>query len=97
VSGREGTYRANTSKIFCFHDESTNDFKATDVIEQEILVNSEQPVRRSQYQTPFSLREEMKAQVENMLDKGIIRPGNSAWSTPALLVTKRSLDGKPKY
>jgi hypothetical protein len=39
----------------------------------------------------------MKIQVENMLDKGIIRTSNSAWSTPAVLVPKRSLDGKPKY
>jgi hypothetical protein len=32
-----------------------------------------------------------------MVDKGIIRPSNSAWSAPAILVPKRSLDGKPKY
>ena len=44
-----------------------------------------------------TLREEMKTQVENMLQKGVIRECNSPWSAPALLVPKRSTDGKPKF
>jgi hypothetical protein len=39
----------------------------------------------------------MKAQVEDMLRKGVIRESNSPWSAPAILVPKKSLDGKPKY
>jgi hypothetical protein len=39
----------------------------------------------------------MKAQVEKMLDKGVIRPSNSPWSAPAILVPKKSLDERPKY
>jgi len=38
----------------------------------------------------------MKTQVEKMLQKGVIRESNSPWSAPALLVPKRSTDGKPK-
>ena len=39
----------------------------------------------------------MQTQVENMLDKGVIRPSNSPWSAPAILVPKNSADDTPKY
>ena len=50
-----------------FHDEETNDFKGTNIVEHEILVGDARPIRRPQYCTPFALRDDMKAQVENML------------------------------
>jgi len=39
----------------------------------------------------------MQTQIENMLDKDVIRPSNSPWSAPAILVPKKSADGTPKY
>jgi len=40
----------------------------------------------------------MKAQVENMLQKGVIRENNSPWAVPAILVPKkRGPDGKQKF
>ena len=51
-----------------FHDEETNDFKGTNIIEHEILVGDARPIRRPQYRTPFALRDEMKAQVENVTE-----------------------------
>jgi len=80
-----------------FHDEDTNDFKCTDVMEHQILVGDTPPIRRPQYRTPYALRQEMEAQVENMLDKGIIRASSSPWSAPAVLVPKKTADGKQKY
>jgi hypothetical protein len=38
----------------------------------------------------------MKAQVEDMLRKGVIMPSNSPWAAAAIRVPK-SPDGKPKY
>jgi hypothetical protein len=32
-----------------------------------------------------------------MLNKGVIEESNSPWNAPAILVPKKSLDGKPKY
>jgi len=80
-----------------FHDEEINDFKSTDVIEHQILLEDNKPIRRPQYKTPFALKEEMKAQVENMLAKGVIRESSSPWSAPAILVPKKGPDGRPKY
>ena len=80
-----------------FHDEDTNDFKCTDVMEHQILVGDTPPIRRPQYRTPYALRHEMEAQVENMLDKGIIRASSSPWSAPAILVPKKTADGKQRY
>jgi len=80
-----------------FHDEESNDFKETKVIEHQIIVGDTAPIRRPPYRTPYALREEMQNQVQKMLDKEVIRPSNSPWSAPAILVPKKSLDGKPKY
>ena len=67
------------------------------MIEHQILVDNARPIRKTQYGVPYSLREEMKTQVENMLQKGVIRESNSPWSAPALLVPKSSIDWKPKF
>ena len=40
-----------------FHDEDTNDFKSTDVIEHQILLEDNKPIRRPQYKTPFALKD----------------------------------------
>jgi hypothetical protein len=39
----------------------------------------------------------MENQVENMLKKEVIEDSNSPWNAPAILVPKKSLDGRPKY
>ena len=55
------------------HDEESNEFKGTNVIEHEIPVNNTRPIRRPQYRTPFALREEMRKQVLKRLDQAVIR------------------------
>jgi hypothetical protein len=39
-----------------FHDEETNDFKCTDVIEHPILVGDARPIWRPEFRTPYALR-----------------------------------------
>jgi len=80
-----------------FHDEESNDFKETKAIEHEILVGDAKPIRRPLYRTPYALREEMQTQVQNMLNKDIIRPSSTPCSASAILFPKKSQDGKPKF
>ena len=42
----------------------THDFKGTDIIEHQIIVDNVSPIRRPQYRTPYALREEMKSPIE---------------------------------
>jgi hypothetical protein len=44
------------------------------------------------HKVPFSLRNEMKNQIQDMLDKGIIEELTTPWSVPGIFVPK-----KPKY
>ena len=39
----------------------------------------------------------MNKQVQKMLDKGVIIPSHSPWSSPVVLVPKKSESGIPKY
>jgi hypothetical protein len=39
----------------------------------------------------------MEIEVKDMFKRGLIEPSQSPWGAPALLVPKKSLDGKPKY
>lgn len=55
------------------------------------------PVYVKQYRLPFSQRDEVEKQVKNMLSDGIIEPAKSEWSSPVLLVPKKSDDLSKKW
>jgi hypothetical protein len=80
-----------------FHDDEMNDFRSTDVVEHKIVVADLTPIRRPQYRTPFALREEKESQVNDMLQKGVIRKSHSPWSALAILIPKKSLDRRTKF
>jgi hypothetical protein len=79
------------------HVEGSNDFKGTDLIEHRIITGDAKPIRKAPYQVLFALKKEMENQVQEMLKKGVTEESNSPWSAPAILVPKKSLDGRPKY
>jgi hypothetical protein len=56
-----------------FYDEDQNDFKGTDLIEHRIITGDAAPIRKTPYRVPYALRDEMKSQIRDMLDKGVIR------------------------
>lgn len=71
----------------------------TNLYEQSIhLKNNVSPVYRKQYRIPFSQRDELDKQINQMLESGIIEKTNSEWSSPLLLVPKKSnRDGKKQW
>jgi hypothetical protein len=60
-----------------FHQEGSNDFKGTDLVERTIGTGDAKPIRKAPYRVPFALRQEMENQVNDMLAKGIIQESAS--------------------
>jgi len=80
----------------CYVDEN-GEFQGTDLVEHRIITGNARPIRKAPYRVPFALRDEMESHVQDMLHKGVIEPSSSPWTAPAILVPKKSADGKPKY
>jgi hypothetical protein len=59
--------------LHVFHGEVESDFRGTDVIEHRIITDDATRIRKSPYRVPYALRDDMKSQVKDMLDKGVIR------------------------
>lgn len=57
---------------------------------QKIHLKDEMPVFVRQYRLPHLHKEEIKRQVEDLLSKGIIRPSDSDYNNPNLLVPKKN-------
>jgi len=55
------------------------------------------PINKIPYKVPFALKDEMKKQLDEMIQRGVITPSYSEWAAPVVLVKKKSLDGTPKY
>jgi hypothetical protein len=80
-----------------FHKEGSNEFKGTDLVEPRIVTGDVKPIRKAPYRVPFALRNEMQIKVQDLLAKRVFEESVSSWSSPVILVLKKSLDGKPKY
>ena len=72
-----------------FQNTFTDVPKRTNVIECEIKLTSDDPVRSKPYPVPHSTREIIQQEVRNMLDMGIIERSNSSYSSPVVLVPKK--------
>jgi len=62
----------------------------------EIKTGDAAPTKKNPYKVPFVLKDEMKKQLDDMLERGVITPACSEWAAPDILVKKKSLDGTPK-
>lgn len=70
----------------------------TNKIKHSIRTTDEVPVYTKTYRYPFIHRQEVQDQISKMLDQGIIRPSQSAWSSPIWVVPKKAdASGKAKW
>jgi hypothetical protein len=53
-----------------------------------------QPIAARPYNVAYSLRERFDELIQNLLDKGIIQPSESAYASPCLLVEKKGVDAQ---
>lgn len=70
----------------------------TNKIKHSIRTTDEIPVYTRSYRYPFIHRNEVQDQISKMLEQGIIRPSQSAWSSPIWVVPKKAdASGKTKW
>lgn len=70
----------------------------TNQIKHSIKTTDELPVYTKSYRYPYVHREEVSSQIRKMLEQGIIRPSQSAWSSPIWIVPKKAdASGKTKW
>jgi len=80
-----------------FHDDEDDGFQSTNVVVHKIETGDATPIKKAPHKNPFVLRQVMNKQVQKMLDKGVVSPSHSPWSSPVVLVPKKSENGVPRY
>ena len=61
----------------------------TNIIQHKIELTSPEPIRCKPYPLPYSMRESLRDDIQNMLDMGVIRPSQSPYAAPVVLVRKK--------
>ena len=60
------------------------------MVQFTIDTGDEHPRRQPARRMPFAVREEVARQLKTMQENGVIRPSNSSWASPAVLVRKKN-------
>jgi hypothetical protein len=63
----------------------------------EIKMRDALPIHKNPYKVPFALKEDLKRQLDVMMQRGIITPSCSEWAATVIFVKKTSVDSTPKY
>ena len=66
----------------------------TDLVTHEIFTGDAPPQKQPVYRLPLAQQVIVTAEVHRLLEEGLIRPSNSPWSAPVVLVSKS--DGSPR-
>ena len=61
----------------------------TSLVEHFIDTGNASPIRRPPYRVPHAYRDSVKAELDQMLESGIIEPSSSQWAAPLVLVKKK--------
>ena len=62
----------------------------TKLVTHKIYTGNNQPIKQAPRRLPYVYRDEDNRQVAAMLQEDVIRPSTSAWSSPVILVKKKS-------
>ena len=60
-----------------------------DVVEHEIHVGDALPIQQRPYRIPYSCRELVKKELDEMMAAGVIQPSKHPWASPIVLVGKK--------
>ena len=75
--------------VFQYRDVFTDKPGTTELTEHKIEMVTDEPVRVKPYPIPYNLREELKQDIEQMMDMGVIRKSDSPYSSPIVIVRKK--------
>lgn len=73
-----------------FSDVFDDSLGHTTVHSHKIDTGNSAPIKQRPRRLPYSHRDEAQKQITEMLEQGVIRPSTSAWSSPIVLVAKKS-------
>jgi transposase InsO family protein len=80
-----------------FYGLGSKDLGVTSQVQHGIETGDATPVKRSPYRTPHALKGVVEEHIDDMLQKGIIVPSMSPWSSSIVLVRKKSKTGTVNY
>ena len=63
--------------------------RETDVIQHQIRLTDDTPIRCKPYPLPYAMREELRNEVDTMLEMGVVRPSTSPYASPIVMVKKK--------
>ena len=67
----------------------------TSVVKHKINTGESPPIRLPPRRLPLTKREQIKEELDKMLQAGVIKPSNSEWASPVVLVPKK--DGSTRF
>ena len=62
----------------------------TDVIQHQIRLTDNMPIRCKPYPLPYAMREELRNEVDTMLEMRVVRPSTSPYASPIVMVKKKN-------
>ncbi len=63
----------------------------TDLVAHSIDNGEHRPICLTPRRLPITKQDVEKAEIQKMLDRGVIEPCQSSWASPVVLVTKKDL------
>ncbi|XP_063969536.1 uncharacterized protein LOC135157539 [Lytechinus pictus] len=72
-----------------------DDIGRTNLVQHKIDTGTQRPIRQRPRKHPFGQREEIKKQVDDLLEKELIEPTDSPWASNIVLVKKK--DGSQRF
>lgn len=94
---RKGLIKLISKYDGIFHKEG-EPLTFTNAIKHKITTTDDVPVYTKSYRYPYCHKDEVRLQIEKMLDQGIIRPSISPWSSPIWIVPKKlDASGQKKW
>ncbi|KAJ8023192.1 hypothetical protein HOLleu_38300 [Holothuria leucospilota] len=84
------TQRSDVENLLQEFDSIMSDVPGrTQITKHDVYVTDEVPITQKAYRLPQAKRVEIKSQLEQMLEAGIIKPSTSAWASPIVSVPKQ--------